>query len=263
MNEVKKRAPALSGADAEKDIALINRFTQRELKPEEVFCFSVVLCDNEVDRDLERFPDASLEKLAGLFVGKSGILDHSWTAKNQKARLYHTQVVAPGGNNSLGQPLKQLKGRAYILRTPENQPTIDAIEGGIWKEVSVGCTVSRCVCSICGETMGACEHRRGQVYGGKLCCGELLEPVDAFEFSFVVVPAQPGAGVTKGAKDIQAAFRLLGSADLAGCEEQIKALLPKLQGALTLREELEVRQGILAENRKFLTQEGEDHDDTV
>ena len=53
----------------------INRFARRELKAEEVYSFSVRLCDNEVDRDGERFPRRTLEELAELFVGKSGLFD--------------------------------------------------------------------------------------------------------------------------------------------------------------------------------------------
>ena len=54
------------------------------------------------------------------------------------------------------------------------------------------------MCSICGEEAGAgCGHQPGQVYDGKLCYLSLEEPADAYEFSFVAVPAQPQAGVVK------------------------------------------------------------------
>ena len=74
---------------------------------------------------------------------------------------------------------------------------IAEIEGGIKKEVSVGCSMGRSVCSICGAEQGGCRHVKGQVYGEKLCFAELQEPVDAYEWSFVAVPAQRGAGVLK------------------------------------------------------------------
>ena len=50
----------------------INRFTRRELSEEDVYIFSVVLCDNEIDRDYERFSDEALETLSKLFVGVTG-----------------------------------------------------------------------------------------------------------------------------------------------------------------------------------------------
>ena len=37
------------------ELELINRFTRRNLAKNEVYAFSVVLCDNDVDRDGERF----------------------------------------------------------------------------------------------------------------------------------------------------------------------------------------------------------------
>ncbi len=37
------------------DISLINAYARKELKDEDVYTFSVILCDNEVDRDFEAF----------------------------------------------------------------------------------------------------------------------------------------------------------------------------------------------------------------
>ena len=61
------------------ELELINRFTRRNLAKNEVYAFSVVLCDNDVDRDGERFTTDSLYELEKLFVGKTGIIDHNPT----------------------------------------------------------------------------------------------------------------------------------------------------------------------------------------
>ena len=55
----------------------------------------------------------------------------------------------------------------------------------------------RSICSICGADYGSCEHRKGESYGGQTCVAVLCEPEDAYEFSFVAVPAQKQAGVLK------------------------------------------------------------------
>lgn len=129
----------------------INRLSRASLSAEEVYVFSLCLCDNEVDRDQERFPEKTLEQLAPLFVGKSGLFDHSWSARGQAARLYRTEVVRePERLTQAGDGYCWLKGWAYMVRTPDNQGLIAEIEGGIKKEVSVGCAVKRAVCSICG-----------------------------------------------------------------------------------------------------------------
>jgi len=175
----------------------INRLSRASLSAEEVYVFSLCLCDNEVDRDQERFPEKTLEQLAPLFVGRSGLFDHQWSTRNQAARIYRTEVVRESWMTEAGEPYCYLKGCAYLLRTEGNRELIAAIEGGIKKEVSVGCAVERSVCSICGEEFHTCPHEKGAEYGGRRCWAELVGASDAYEWSFVAVPAQRNAGVMK------------------------------------------------------------------
>ena len=183
------------------DLALINQLARKELKAEEVYTFSVRLCDDQVDRDFERFSPQTLEELAGLFVGKSGIFDHQWSARGQSARIYKTEVIREPEKITLaGDGYCWLKGYAYMVRTESGRDLIAEIEGGIKREVSVGCAVERAVCSICGEDIRdrkKCTHTKGQVYGGRLCWADLAGATDAYEWSFVAVPAQKNAGVMK------------------------------------------------------------------
>ena len=178
----------------------INRFAVEQLSPKDVFCFSVTLCDNDIDRDGERFSRASLQKLAELFVGKTGIFDHDPKGEKQTARIFDTCVKEQGGRlTSDGQPYCALCASAYMVRTGANADLIKEISGGIKKEVSVSCAVARQVCSVCGadRTKTACAHIKGRQYGEKLCYVTLEQPTDAYEWSFVAVPAQVSAGVTK------------------------------------------------------------------
>ncbi|NCB51055.1 MAG: hypothetical protein EOM54_04125 [Clostridia bacterium] len=194
------KAGTAGGAGGAAEMEAINAFAKATLTPEEVYTFSVLLCDNEVDRDFERFTEKTLSELRELFVGKTGITDHDWAAGSQKARIYRTEVVTdPLRRNSLGMPYTYLRGYAYMLRTDSNTELIAEIEGGIKKETSVGCSIAAALCSVCGEELGggACSHIKGREYGGKLCFAELTGAVDAYEWSFVAVPAQRGAGVIK------------------------------------------------------------------
>ncbi len=196
MQDVRKQLGTVSPhRTAPEDLALINRLSRRALTGEEVYTFAVRLCDTEVDRDFERFDRQALEKLSELFVGKSGIFDHNWSARGQTARLYKAEVLEEDEPQGDG-PAWYLKGYAYMLRSESNRDLIDEIEAGIKKEVSIGCAVARSVCSICGQER--CEHVKGRRYEGKLCCFTLQEPTDAYEWSFVAVPAQRRAGVVKG-----------------------------------------------------------------
>ena len=191
---------AIGRAEAD-DLALINRLARRELTADEVYTFAVRLCDNDVDRDFERFDDEALEALAGLFVGVSGVFDHQWSARGQAARIYRAQVAGDeGARTQDGRPYRYLKGWAYMVRTQDNESLIAEIDAGIKREVSVGCAVDRVVCSICGQDLADCPHQKGEEYDGRLCCGVLTQPTDAYEWSFVAVPAQRRAGVIKSAR---------------------------------------------------------------
>ena len=105
----------------EDDLACINRLAKRELTADEVYTFAVRLCDNEVDRDFERFDEAALSALGDLFVGKSGIFDHQWSALGQTARIYRTELVRqPERLTAAGDGYCYLKAWAYLMRTEKN-----------------------------------------------------------------------------------------------------------------------------------------------
>jgi hypothetical protein len=187
------------GQADEADLNEINALSRRALKVEEDYTFAVRLCDNEIDRDLERFDEGTLEELGKLFVGVSGVFDHQWSARGQAARIYRTQVVREASLTSDGRPYCWLKGWAYMMRTAENETLIAEIDGGIKREVSVGCSVEQVVCSLCGQELDVCAHEKGGEYDGKVCHGILKGAKDAYEWSFVAVPAQRKAGVVKSA----------------------------------------------------------------
>lgn len=216
----------------EKEIELINSYTSSPLTYEQVFCFTVTLCDNEVDRDFERFTLKALEELRVLFVGKTGISDHSMRSKDQMARIFHTYIENDTTKKTTcGEPYTVLKARAYMVRTEENRCLISEIEGGIKKEVSISCSVNKSTCSICGNDMKvhSCKHIKGRTYEGKLCYAKLSEPTDAYEWSFVAVPAQRNAGVSKS-------FRKKDNNNLNNPSEVIKSME---SGCVVSQEELE------------------------
>ena len=181
MKIVKETVGGENAAVTAQDLELIGALARKPLRAEEVYTFSVRLCDNEIDRDFERFVPRTLEQLAPMFVGKAGIFDHQWSALGQAARIYKTEIVRePGRVTAAGDGYMWLKGWVYMVRTDSNRDLIAEIEGGIKKEVSVGCAVEHAVCSVCWADL---EGAR-----------------DAYEFSFVAVPAQPAAGVVKTAR---------------------------------------------------------------
>ena len=190
MDIRKETAVMGSGVPTAVQMEAINAQAKGKLSQEQVYVFSVRLCDDQVDRDWERFDTQALPTLAKLFVGKTGIVDHKWSSEGQVARIFETQVVCEAG-------VSYIKAWAYIRRGGNADEVIADIEAGIKKEVSVGCSMGRSVCAICGSEYGTCGHHKGEYYDGQLCCAILKEPMDAYDFSFVAVPAQRDAGVLK------------------------------------------------------------------
>ena len=238
--QIRKEAQAAgSGVPTAVQLEAINALAKAQLTQEQVYVFSLRLCDDQVDRDFEKFDAAALPGLAKLFIGRTGIVDHCWSADNQVARIFETQVVQENG-------ISYIKAWAYIRRGGSNEEIIADIEAGIKKEVSVGCAMGRCSCSICGSEYGTCGHQKGQHYDGQLCCGILQEPVDAYEFSFVAVPAQRAAGVLKALGANSRTLKEL--AEEFGAQAEYRSLCREAELGRQYRKDLEadvVRLGLL------------------
>lgn len=239
--EIRKAAEAASsGAPTAAQLEEINALTKARLNGEQVYVFSLRLCDDRIDRDGERFDTGALPGLAKLFLGKTGILDHRWSTEGQVARIFETQVVKE-------KDASYIRAWAYIRRGGKNDELIADIEAGIKKEVSVGCAMAQAVCSICGSEYGTCGHVKGEHYDGQVCAVILKEPVDAYEFSFVAVPAQRQAGVMKG---MGAAVSLKELAAEHGAQAEYRALTKEAELGRRYRKDLEdcvVRLGLALE----------------
>ena len=228
--EIKKATEVKTGGvPTAVQLGAINALAKAEMRADQVYVFSLRLCDDQVDRDFERFDTAALPALAKLFIGKTGIVDHRWSSDSQVARIFGAETCMEDG-------VSYIKVWAYIRRGGANEEIIADIEAGIKKEVSVGCAMGRSVCSICGGEYGQCGHQKGQYYDGQLCCAVLKEPMDAYEFSFVAVPAQANAGVLKGMGRNRTLKEL---ADEFGAQNEYRALFKEAQLGRQYRKELE------------------------
>ena len=219
MQIKKETEVAGSGVPTAVQLDAINAQAKGKLTAEQVYVFSLRLCDDQLDRDGERFDTAALPELAKLFIGKTGIVDHKWSSDSQVARIFSTEVVREDS-------ISYIKAWAYIRRGGHADEVIADIEAGIKKEVSVGCAMGRAICSVCGSEYGSCGHVKGKHYDGTLCCAILKDPVDAYEFSFVAVPAQRDAGVLKALGSRRCLKEL---ADEFGAQAEYRALYKQAQ----------------------------------
>lgn len=191
------------------DMRKINKYTLKPLKAEDVFVFKVMMADNaDDDRNNMPFDAKAIQDLKKIYPGKPMIKDHARRADNQIARVYDTEVVNTNKVNASGEVISELHGKVYMLRTESNKDLIAEIEAGIKREVSTSTKPEKMICNICGvDNMEKyCRHWPGSKYliedgtpGGsrKLCKLLLSGAKEAYELSFVPVPAQPRAGAHK------------------------------------------------------------------
>ena len=194
------------------ELKKINKFTLAPLKADEVFTFKLILGDNGLDdRNYEPFNLNALKDLKKLYVGKTMIKDHKRTADNQIARIYDTELQQDSSKlTGAGEIFTKLIAKCYMVKTEKNADLIAEIKAGIKKEVSTSCRPKHAYCSICGvdNMKDYCIHYWGKEYetqdGKKICYFTLDGAKEAYEVSFVAVPAQPRAGTTKnyGGKEI-------------------------------------------------------------
>lgn len=185
----------------ENELKQINEYTLEPLTAEQVFTFKAVIGNNETDdRNDMPFSESALKDLAELYKGKTVIKDHNPSAENQIARVYATELRTDTEKVSgLNEPYTELIAKCYMAKTAENEGLISEIKAGIKREVSTGFAVNEFRCSICGEEV--CKHFRGREYDGKKCMRIIKHCPDAYELSFVAVPAQPNAGTIKAAEE--------------------------------------------------------------
>lgn len=229
MKICKETQAAVSGEPTAVQLEAINGQAKAKLTADQVYVFSLRLCDDQIDRDNERFATEALPELAKMFLGKTGVVDHKWSADAQVARIFSTEVIRE-------ERVSYIKAWAYIRRGGKAEEAIADIEAGIKKEVSVGCAMGRAVCSVCGGEYGECGHRKGEYYDGQLCCAILQEPMDAYEFSFVAVPAQRDAGVIKGFSDRKCLKEL---AEEFGAQKEYRELFQQAQLGKKYQKQLE------------------------
>lgn len=192
----------------DEDLKKINKYTLAPVKAEDVFIFKATMADNEQDdRNFMPFNLKALQDLKKLYPGKTMLKDHRRWADHQIARVYDTELVQnPNKQTELGELHTELVAKIYMIRTESNKDLIAEIVGGIKKEVSTSTVPKNMVCNICKGDGRRCRHWPGVEYtvedgsptGTKKRCKMLLDGAkEAYELSFVAVPAQPRAGTHK------------------------------------------------------------------
>lgn len=161
----------------------VNRFSLRPLHPDEFVVFTLDLCHNQVDRHGSRFPDDELEVINRLVPGRPLMERHDLRGSLPKGTFFRSMLHISGDHISV-------RPSVYVLQLESNRDFIANIEGGIYRETSIGFTFSLPECSICGKDIRRCIHVPGKQYDSNLCFYWLRGVQEVIEGSVVASGSQ-------------------------------------------------------------------------
>lgn len=161
----------------------VNRFALRALNPEEVAIFQLDLCTNQVDRHFSRFPEEELEKISGMTPGRPLMERHDIRGSLPRGTFFRSTVHRDGDRVSV-------RPEVYVLRTEANRDFILNIEGGVYRETSIGFSFRMPECSVCTKDIRSCDHMPGRAYGGDLCHFVMRDVLEVIEGSVVASGSQ-------------------------------------------------------------------------
>ncbi len=161
----------------------INRFALRPLQPNEFVVFTLDLCHNQIDRHFSRFPDEELQTINRLVVGRPLMERHDLRGSLPRGTFFRSRIHRDGERNSV-------RPDVYVLRTRDNESFILNIEGGVYRETSIGFAFQTPECSICARDLRTCDHVPGRTYGDALCHSIMRNVIEVIEGSVVATGSQ-------------------------------------------------------------------------
>ena len=162
-----------------------------------VYIRAMYVTSDQVNSFGGRFPASEQPRLAELMIDSPVMVGHR-KDKLPIGRTFHATVVERDG-------LSWVKAYFYWLRSAEGSASLaENIDGGIYKECSVGFTFMLPECSICGKDIRRCNHEPFQQYdqaGEQASCHYNYRKLErVLETSLVYRGAAPGTSVTRELK---------------------------------------------------------------
>lgn len=193
--------------DVTKEFEFIRPMVSADTIAEQLYIFSIKMCNSEIDSDFDKLTPAFLTQFAE-YINSSPIpliKDHCWIAENQIGRVYRAEVLSEG-LDSIGEPYTYVLGYAYVAA---NSEIVARLKLGLLSEVSVGFDGKGYTCSSCGADVLSHDSQcpNGHIFGstieGVTVYRNVGECTSALECSFVPVPAQDGAEVQSKSKEVK------------------------------------------------------------
>ncbi len=188
-----REAPLLGGThvpSASSAMDDVNRFALRPLTDSEFAVFSLDLCNDQIDRHFSRFPREELETINALVPGRPLMERHDLQGSLPRGTFFRSRVHSVDDKISV-------RPDVYVLRTEGNADFILNIEGGVYRETSIGFAFQTPECSICSKDLRTCDHVPGRTYGGAQCHYVMCGVLDVIEGSVVPAGSQGTAFVSQ------------------------------------------------------------------
>jgi hypothetical protein len=144
-------------ADNGELLAQVNGFALRPLTADEFVVFTMDLCHNQMDRHFSRFPDEELEKINKMVPGRPLMERHDLRGSLPRGTFFRSVLHSDEARGRLS-----VRPDVYVLRTPDNSSFIQNIEGGVYRETSIGFSFKTPECAICGKDLRTCDHVPGR-----------------------------------------------------------------------------------------------------
>ena len=175
-----------SGVAEDGVVDAVNQFSLRPLAREEFAVFSLDLCNNRIDKHFSRFPEEELEKINGMTPGRPLMERHDLRGTLPRGTFFRSDLARD-------EAMVSVRPEVYVLRTQENADFILNIEGGVYRETSIGFSFKMPECSICRKDLRACAHEPGKTYSDQQCHFTMRDVIEVIEGS-VVSSGSQGTG---------------------------------------------------------------------
>ena len=175
-----------AGAMEDGDAAAVNRFALRALRADEFAVFTLDLCHNQIDRHFSRFPEEELETINAMVPGRPLMERHDLRGTLPRGTFFRSALHREGERVSV-------RPDVYVLRTGDNADFILNIEGGVYRETSIGFSFRTPECSVCARDLRTCDHVPGRSYGDAQCHYVMRDVLEVIEGS-VVSSGSQGTG---------------------------------------------------------------------
>ncbi len=164
------------------------------VQPSDVHIRAMYIVSDEVNSFGGRFPTEELDRLSELLVDSPVLVGHR-KDRLPVARTFHAEIITRNEKT-------WVKSYFYWLRSAKGASDLkENIDGGIYKECSIGFTYLTPECSVCGKDIRSCRHEPFEKYpsteDGQVCHFNYREIERVLETSLVYRGAVPETSISR------------------------------------------------------------------